>query len=71
MRAVPGTFGLLMWTGQEALSGSAPDEDHLMMGINPDGFVHFQFNLGSGETTLVYNMSKVNDGAWHRVRATR
>ena len=31
----------------------------------------FAYNLGSGEATLVYNSTRVDDGLWHRIRATR
>ena len=31
----------------------------------------FGYNLGSGEARLVYNSTRVDDGLWHRIRATR
>lgn len=29
------------------------------------------FNVGSGEMVLEYNSTRIDDGLWHRVRATR
>ena len=29
------------------------------------------FDVGGGETMLQYNHTKVDDGKWHRIRATR
>ena len=34
-------------------------------------YFQFAFNLGSGEARLVYNSTRVDDGLWHRIRATR
>lgn len=36
-----------------------------------DGYLNFAFNLGNGEGRLVYNATRVDDGKWHRIRATR
>jgi hypothetical protein len=34
-------------------------------------FPQFSYNLGSGEVALQYNATRVDDGLWHRIRATR
>jgi hypothetical protein len=44
--------------------------DFLALGI-ADGYLHFRFNLGSGEVTIPYNFTQVDDGLWHRVKAIR
>ena len=36
-----------------------------------NSYFQFSFNLGSGEAHLVYNSTRVDDGLWHRIRATR
>ncbi len=33
--------------------------------------MNFAFNLGNGEGRLVYNATRVDDGKWHRIKATR
>ena len=40
----------------------------ILLTVNP---FQFAYNLGSGEGTLVYNSTRVDDGLWHRIRATR
>ena len=30
-----------------------------------------RFNLGNGEGLLEYNATRIDDGLWHRIRATR
>ena len=59
--------GLLLWTGG---SHSAPSSDYLMLGVR-GGFLEFRFNLGNGEGVLVYNLTRIDDSKWHRIRATR
>ena len=59
--------GLLLWTGG---SHSSPSSDYLLLGVR-NGFLEFRFNLGNGEGVLVYNHTKIDDGKWHRIRATR
>ena len=44
--------------------------DFLALGIE-DGILHFRFNLGSGEVSIPYNFTRVDDGLWHRVKAIR
>lgn len=34
-------------------------------------YLHFRYNLGSGEVNIVYNSTKVSDGLWHRIRILR
>lgn len=34
-------------------------------------YLHLRFDLGSGEMNLGYNVTKINDGLWHRIRASR
>ena len=59
--------GLVLWTGGDSLTAAA---DYLLLSVE-DGLLHFAFNLGNGEGRLVYNSTRVDDGKWHRVRATR
>ncbi|KAJ1521249.1 hypothetical protein ONE63_002932 [Megalurothrips usitatus] len=44
--------------------------DFLAVGIQ-DGLVHLRVDLGSGELFLGYNLTRVNDGQWHRVNVVR
>lgn len=59
--------GLLVWTGGDEMS---PASDFLLLGIE-NGFLHFRFNLGNGEGGVIYNDTRIDDGKWHRLRATR
>jgi hypothetical protein len=59
--------GLLVWTGGDEMS---PASDFLLLGVE-NGYLHFRFNLGNGEGGVVYNDTKIDDGKWHRIRATR
>ena len=59
--------GLLLWTGGDDMS---PASDFLLLAVE-NGFLHFRFNLGNGEGGVVYNDSKIDDGKWHRIRASR
>ena len=68
LRLNPGTWGLVLWSGG---GGASPASDYLMLGVDRQGFLHFRFNLGNGEGVLVANQTKINDGKWHRIRATR
>ncbi|CAH1394296.1 unnamed protein product [Nezara viridula] len=60
--------GLILWTGRSDLSQVS--SDYLALGVK-DGYLHMRYNLGSGETFIVFNDTKIDDGMWHRVRATR
>lgn len=62
-----GPSGLILWSGKKDMSSSA---DYLALGLK-DGYLNFQYNLGSGEVIIVYNITKLDDGKWHSVRATR
>ena len=48
----------------------SPASDFLLLAVE-NGFLHFRFNLGNGEGGVVYNDSKIDDGKWHRIRASR
>jgi hypothetical protein len=60
-------MGLLLWSGRQNMSAAG---DFLALGI-ADGYLHFRFNLGSGEVIIPYNFTRVDDGLWHRVKAVR
>ncbi|PRD25532.1 UNVERIFIED_CONTAM: Pikachurin [Trichonephila clavipes] len=62
-----GPNGLLLWSGKKEMSAAA---DYLSLGLK-EGYLHFQYNLGSGEVLIVYNSTRVDDGKWHTVKATR
>jgi hypothetical protein len=64
---VVSSIGLILWTGGDHFSAAS---DYLALGIN-DGYLQFRFNLGNGEGLLEYNRSRIDDGLWHRIRATR
>ena len=49
----------------------SPASDYLMLGVAEHGKLHFRFNLGNGEAVLVYNETEIDDGRWHRIKATR
>lgn len=49
---------------------AATDSDFLMLEV-VRGRVQFSFNLGSGILRIEYNNTRVDDGRWHRIRATR
>lgn len=34
-------------------------------------YMHMRYNFGTGDISIAYNSTKVNDGLWHRVRALR
>ncbi|CAH2058292.1 unnamed protein product, partial [Iphiclides podalirius] len=58
--------GLLVWSGR---ASSAPG-DFLSLAIENSVLV-FRYDLGSGEVVIIANHTKVDDGLWHRARATR
>ncbi|KAF8791124.1 pikachurin-like [Argiope bruennichi] len=62
-----GPSGLLLWSGKKEMSASS---DYLSLGLK-EGYLHFQYNLGSGEIIIVYNTTRVDDGKWHTVKVTR
>ncbi|TMW54579.1 hypothetical protein DOY81_000373 [Sarcophaga bullata] len=61
--------GVILWTGRVG-SSDRDSDDYLSLGIE-DGYLHFRYNLGSGEVNIRFNATKVSDGLWHRVRAIR
>lgn len=60
--------GLILWTGR--FEDTQDSRDYLALGIK-DGYLHLRYNLGSGETYIVFNDTKIDDGNWHRVKASR
>ncbi|XP_046662292.1 pikachurin [Homalodisca vitripennis] len=60
--------GLLLWSGGPEQTRGVTD--FLALGIK-DGFLHMRYNLGSGEALMTLNNSRVDDGHWHRLKATR
>ncbi|XP_065369844.1 uncharacterized protein SP2353 [Calliphora vicina] len=61
--------GVILWTGRVGTTDQDND-DYLSLGIE-EGYLHFRYNLGSGEVDIRFNTTKVSDGLWHRVRAIR
>ncbi|KAI5644698.1 laminin G domain-containing protein [Phthorimaea operculella] len=61
------TDGLLVWSGRAPLSKPG---DFLSLAVENSVLV-FRYDLGSGEVVIVANHTKVDDGLWHRARATR
>ncbi|KAJ2944973.1 hypothetical protein O0L34_g1870 [Tuta absoluta] len=59
--------GLLVWSGRAPL---AKPGDFLSLAVENSVLV-FRYDLGSGEVVIVANHTKVDDGLWHRARATR
>uniref|UniRef100_A0A2A4JFL1 Laminin G domain-containing protein n=1 Tax=Heliothis virescens TaxID=7102 RepID=A0A2A4JFL1_HELVI len=57
--------GLLVWSG-----GARHPPDFLSLAIENSVLV-FRYDLGSGEVVIIANHTKVDDGLWHRARATR
>lgn len=64
--------GLLLWSGRHADPSEQPEanDDFLALGLN-GGYLTLAYNLGSGEAILRYNMTRLDDDLWHRVRAVR
>ncbi|XP_075165344.1 LOW QUALITY PROTEIN: EGF like, fibronectin type III and laminin G domains protein pikachurin [Haematobia irritans] len=61
--------GVILWTACVGTMDQDSD-DYLSLGIE-DGYLHFRYNLGSGEVDIRFNATKISDGLWHRVRAIR
>lgn len=59
------SHGLLLWSG-----GAHSPPDFLSLAIQNSVLV-FRYDLGSGEVVIIANHTKVDDGLWHRARATR
>ncbi|KAK2589303.1 hypothetical protein KPH14_007854 [Odynerus spinipes] len=64
--------GLLLWSGRHSDPQEQKDEndDFLALGLN-QGYLTLAYNLGSGEAVLRYNLTRLDDDLWHRVRAVR
>ncbi|XP_050590173.1 pikachurin [Bombus affinis] len=64
--------GLLLWSGRQADPQEQRDEndDFLALGLD-HGYLSLAYNLGSGEAVLRYNLTRLDDDLWHRVRAVR
>ncbi|KAK3917428.1 Pikachurin [Frankliniella fusca] len=76
--------GLVLWLGRRP---EDDDEEvravHQRHGVHPsfgndflavavhDGLVHLRLDLGSGELFLGYNLTRVDDGKWHRINVNR
>ncbi|XP_063372701.1 pikachurin [Cydia amplana] len=58
--------GLLVWSGRAV----RPPGDFLSLAIENSVLV-LRYDLGSGEVVIIANHTKVDDGLWHRARATR
>ncbi|XP_063833972.1 pikachurin-like [Ostrinia nubilalis] len=58
--------GLLVWSGR----AQATPGDFLSLAVENSVLV-FRYDLGSGEVVIIANHTKVDDGLWHRARATR
>jgi len=64
--------GLLLWSGRQSDPQEQRDEndDFLALGLD-HGYLTLAYNLGSGEAVLRYNLTRLDDDLWHRVRAVR
>ncbi|XP_070157450.1 pikachurin [Polyergus mexicanus] len=64
--------GLLLWSGRQSDSQEQRDEndDFLALGLD-HGYLTLAYNLGSGEAVLRYNLTRLDDDLWHRIRAVR
>jgi len=59
---------ILLWAGGRNYGDS--EADFIMLSVEA-GFVQFSYNLGSGAAELRWDRARVDDGRWHRIRATR
>ena len=59
--------GLIFFVSEEE---NGPHGDYLSIGLR-DGFLQMSFNLGSGDATILFNHSRVDDDRWHMVSASR
>lgn len=64
--------GLLLWSGRQSDPQEQRDsnEDFLALGLD-QGYLTLAYNLGSGEAVLRYNLTRLDDDLWHRIRAVR
>uniref|UniRef100_A0ABD2X622 Pikachurin n=1 Tax=Trichogramma kaykai TaxID=54128 RepID=A0ABD2X622_9HYME len=63
MRFRASSDGLLLWTGDRS-------NNFFALGLD-QGYLAFTHNLGSRKSVLRYNLTRLDDDLWHRVRATR
>lgn len=66
MRA-KGPNGVIAWSGERSMTSSS---DYVSLGMRK-GHLQFSYNLGSGDVTITYNRTRLDDGRWHKIRATR
>lgn len=64
--------GLLLWSGRQSdpTEDEESNNDFLSLGLD-QGYLTLAYNLGSGEATLRYNLTRLDDDLWHRIRAVR
>ncbi|XP_043475420.1 pikachurin isoform X1 [Leptopilina heterotoma] len=64
--------GLLLWSGRQSdpLEDEDPNNDFLSLALD-QGFLTLSYNLGSGEAEVRYNLTRLDDDLWHRIRAVR
>lgn len=59
-------MGLILWYGSTNPAGG----DFLSLGII-NGYLQLIYNAGNGEVSILYNLTRVDDGHWHRVNIFR
>lgn len=59
--------GLLFFIGEYDV---APSSDYLAIGL-VNGQPQLTFDLGDGESTVVFDRARLDDGLWHKIRALR
>lgn len=59
--------GLLFFIGEYDVS---PSSDYLAIGL-VNGQPQLTFDLGDGESTVVFDRARLDDGLWHKIRALR
>ncbi|KAJ8673437.1 hypothetical protein QAD02_004699 [Eretmocerus hayati] len=64
--------GLLLWSGRQSDQEVQRDsnEDFLALGLD-QGYLTFAYNIGSSKATIRYNITRLDDDLWHRIRAVR
>ncbi|QQP49054.1 Pikachurinlike, partial [Caligus rogercresseyi] len=61
---------LIFWAGNGRNFRRGLGGDYIALGIQK-GHLQLKYNLGSGDASIVYNWTRINDGKWHRIRLTR
>lgn len=59
---------MILWTGRNDVKLTS--SDFLAVGLK-DGYLHLRYNLGSGESLIIFNETRVDDNNWHQIKATR